>query len=83
MSKYWRIEMNECKPCITLRTILKLLWKNYVIESTNQFKQDCKSYRLIGQVVCVLPKVPPSEPHKNVLDIREKAMQNFDANKLI
>ena len=70
--------MNQCKPCITLRTIARLLWKNYVIEATNRFKQDYKSYRLIGMVECVLPTVPPARTTKDVLKVRELAKGNYD-----
>ena len=71
--------MNQCKPCITIRTIAKLLWKNYVIEATSRFKQDYKSYRLIGLTECVLPAVAPAKPTKDVLKVREIAKQNYKA----
>jgi hypothetical protein len=70
--------MNQCKPCITIRTIAKLLWKNYVIEATSRFKQDYKSYRLIGLTECVLPAVAPAKPTKDVLKVRELASGNYD-----
>jgi hypothetical protein len=71
--------MNQCKPCITIRTIVELLWKNYVVEATNRFKQDYRSYRLIGLTECVLPAVPPAKPTKDVLKVREIAKQNYKA----
>ena len=70
--------MKQCKPCITVRTIAKLLWKNYVVEATNRFKQDYRSYRLIGMVECVLPAVAPVKPTKDVLKVRELAKGNYD-----
>jgi hypothetical protein len=71
--------MNQCKPCITVRTIVELLWKNYVVEATSRFKQDYKSYRLIGMVECVLPAVAPAKVADDVLKVREIAKQNYKA----
>ena len=70
--------MKQCKPCITVRTITKLLWKNYVVEATNRFKQDYRSYRLIGLTECVLPTVPPVKPNTDVVKVRELASGNYD-----
>ena len=72
-------KINQCKPCITVRTIVELLWKNYVVEATNRFKQDYKSYRLIGMVECVLPAVSPAKPTEDVIKVREIAKQNYKA----
>ena len=71
--------MKQCKPCITVRIIAKLLWKNYVVEATSRFKQDYKSYRLIGMAECVLPAVAPVKPTKDVVKVRELAKQNYKA----
>jgi hypothetical protein len=71
--------MNQCKPCITIRTIVELLWKNYVVEATSRFKQDYKSYRLISLTECVLPAVAPAKVADDVLKVREIAKQNYKA----
>jgi hypothetical protein len=70
--------MKQCKPCITVRTIAKLLWKNYVVEATSRFKQDYRSYRLIGLTECVLPTVPQARATKDVAKVRELASGNYD-----
>lgn len=47
----------DCKPCITIRTILKLIWLNYVVNATKTFKEDYKSYSRVNATSCVLEKV--------------------------
>ena len=73
--------MKQCKPCITVRTIVELMWKNYVVEATNRFKQDYRSYQLIGLTECVLPTVPQARATKDVAKVRELASGNYDPTR--
>ena len=78
--------MKQCKPCMTLRTAVKLFWKNYVVEATYNFKQDYKSYSRVNATECVLDRegggpVPLIDSYiaKSVKDIRKLATANFNA----
>ena len=73
--------MKECKPCIEIRTILKLLWKNYVVEATERFRYDYRSSKMIGAVVCILPKMgtqPLRDPHPVIEKIQKTAKERYD-----
>ena len=69
--------MKQCKPCITIRTTIKLLWKCYVVDATKNFKKEYTSLKTIGAVVCILP-TGPIRVDTLVTDIRNKAKENYD-----
>lgn len=50
--------MTQCKPCITIRDITKIIWLNM-----KQFKKnvtdDIKSYSRLNATVCKLDNIPP------------------------
>jgi hypothetical protein len=51
--------MNQCKPCITIRTVLFLMWKNYITDATKNFRSDYRSYSRVNATVCELDKAKP------------------------
>ena len=47
--------MKQCKPCITIRDIVKIIYLN--MKSTyKNIKSDIKSYRNMNATVCILDK---------------------------
>lgn len=77
--------MNRCQPCMTLRTIIKLLWKNYVVDATKNFKREYNSYSMISLVSCSLDnpslgQVPLIDKNEcaDIKTIRAVAAKNFE-----
>lgn len=74
--------MKQCKPCITIRTTIKLLWKCYVVDATKSYKREYNSIKTIGTVVCMLP-TGPIRVDTLVADIRKKAQENYKPNEYL
>lgn len=72
----------KCKPCITIRTVLRLLWENYVIAATKNFRDDYRSYSRVNATACELDYAPKYIPvDKHLAAIRKLAQENFDDGK--
>ena len=74
--------MKQCKPCITTREIIKILWSNIRLFYTN-CRRDIRSYSNINQTVCLLDNTtqnPMLGKHDTELmsKIREQATENYD-----
>lgn len=72
--------MTQCKPCITIRDITKIIWNNSKLFVSN-VKRDIQSYSSVNATVCVLdkpviPYVSYDEEMIRVRKIREQAMAN-------
>lgn len=73
----------KCKPCITVRTIFKLLYKNYIVEASKSFKRDYRSYSVINATSCELDynhnpvDLLGKEGFQSIKEIREMASKNF------
>lgn len=75
-------KMKQCKPCITIREIIKILWSNIRLFYTN-CRRDIRSYSKINQTVCLLDNTtqnPMLGKHDAELmsKIRERAIENYD-----
>jgi hypothetical protein len=73
--------MKQCKPCITIRDIAKIIYLNIKFTYEN-IKTDIKSYRNINATVCELDK-PTATPfwsaeYKAIQKIRKEAQDNSD-----
>lgn len=79
--------MKQCKPCITIRMILKILWLNSKLFISN-VRNDIRSYSNINATVCELDKTTDTvdlnkltEPTRNTLtkldEIRREAQNNY------
>lgn len=72
--------MKQCKPCITIRDITKIILYN--IKSTYEnIKSDIKSYSRVNATVCELDK-PTATPfwpaeYKTMQKIRKEAQDNY------
>ena len=75
----------KCKPCITIRTVLRLLWENYVIAATKNFRDDYRSYSRVNATACELDHPSPlrmmTYENEVVNKIRKLAKENFDDGK--
>ena len=72
--------MKQCKPCITIREIIKILWSNIRLFYTN-CRRDIRSYSKINQTVCLLDHIKPMstyEEYELIKKIREQATENYD-----
>ena len=80
--------MKDCKPCITIRTVLKLLYKNFVVEAYQRFRSDYRSYSMVNATACELDNsgkeldinhLTETTKHtvKTVHDIRSMAKENY------
>lgn len=72
--------MKQCKPCITIRDIAKIIWYNTRLFYTNTGK-DISSYSRINQTVCVLDNTPALTTYQEyelIKKIRDKAQDNYD-----
>lgn len=72
--------MKQCKPCITIRDITKIILSNIKLTYKN-IKNDIKSYRNINATVCALDR-PVSKTHIEyeldaVKKIRKQAQENY------
>lgn len=72
--------MQNCKPCITIRTFFFLLKKNYL-----QFRKDLREYSYINKVACELPEYRPpkniDEGMEKLKRVREIAKKHYDKEK--
>lgn len=72
--------MKQCKPCITIRDIAKILYLNVKFTYKN-IKTDIKSYRNINASVCVLDKPASKSQVEYEMDaikkIRKEAQENY------
>ena len=76
--------MKECKPCIQIRTVIKLLWKNYIVEATHRFREDYRSNKMIGAVTCTLAQSSPKDmTPDSIVSIRKMAMESYNPNQAI
>lgn len=72
--------MKQCKPCLTIRDVAKILWWNTRLFYTNT-KRDIRSYSKINQTVCLLDNIKPMSTHQEyelIKKIREQATENYD-----
>jgi len=72
--------MKQCKPCITIRDIAKIIWYNTRLFYTN-IRKDISSYSRINQTVCVLDNTPALTTYQEyelIKKIRDKAQDNYD-----
>jgi len=72
--------MKQCKPCITIRDIAKIIWYNTRLFYTN-CRKDISSYSRINQTVCVLDNTPALTTYQEyelIKKIRDKAQDNYD-----
>lgn len=72
----------KCKPCITIRTALKLFWRCYVTDATKNFRDEYRSYSRVNATACELDFAPKYIPvDKQLAAIRKLAQENFDEGK--
>lgn len=75
--------MKQCKPCITIRDITKILYNNIKLAYKNT-RDDIKSYSRVNATVCELSKPSPpfwSAEYKAIQKIRKEAQDNYDSAK--
>ena len=73
-------KMKQCKPCLTIRDVAKILWLNTKLFYINT-KRDIRSYSKINQTVCLLDHIKPMTTYQEyelIKKIRDKAAENYD-----
>ena len=67
----------NCKPCITIRDVLKIVWLNSKLFVSNT-KRDIQSYGMVNASACELDtrKYGPIPTHNLVQAIRKQAQEN-------
>lgn len=80
--------MSQCKPCLTIRAFLKILWLNSKLFVSN-VRSDMRSYSNINATVCELDHITSTTVNPEVLteqtrtalsivqDIRKAAKDNY------
>ena len=73
-------KMKQCKPCLTIREIIKILWSNIRLFYIN-CRRNIRSYSKINQTVCLLDHIKPISTHQEyelIKKIRDRATENYD-----
>lgn len=75
--------MKQCTPCITIRTVIYLIYKNFIKDAYINFKNDYRSYSNVNAAVCELDynNVPVSIKKKEasiISDIRRVATERYN-----
>lgn len=70
----------QCKPCITIRDILKIIWINSKLFVRNT-KRDIQSYSMMHATVCTLDSgnYGPIPPTNLMKAIKQLAQENYNA----
>ena len=69
----------KCKPCITIRQILKIIYLNIIL-CYKTIRRDIIADKTINAVVCEMDKpYTPWTPDKTLAHIRKTAQENYKA----
>lgn len=71
--------MTNCKPCITIRQIARIIYIN-LKDCYKNIKDDIKAYRIVNATVCHLDtgKYGPIPTHNLVAAIKKEAQEKYN-----